>query len=120
MKRLANIGFSVLLLVLTIVGTSGISVEKCSCTGRLTLTLQNGEGCCSGKSGCMETIELQLSDYMPTALAAIDVPIQPLLYPVYFTNNHEAFVAIEGRLLDSRCDKDPPGTLAHSVAVLRV
>lgn len=120
MKRITNILFSTILLVLIFFGTLGVAVEKCSCTGRISLTIQTSEGCCDGESGCMVVKAMQLSDYVPTSAVDAKVPLPPMLFLVFPTISQNADVARWRWQLDSHCAKDPPGVLAHSVAVLRV
>lgn len=120
MKRVTNILFSSILLVLIFFGTLGVGVEKCSCTGRISLTTQTSEGCCDGESSCMVVKAMHLSDYMPTSAMDVSMPLPPLLFPVFPTINQNVDVAWRRWQLDSHRAKDPPGVLAHSVAVLRV
>lgn len=120
MKRATNIVFSAILLTMILLGTSGVSVEKCSCTGKVSLVLPMDDGCCPGEGGCMTVKSMELSDYMPTTAASLDMPMQPVLFPVFpsevpaFLNGHSTLCPY------IHCTEDPPGDLAQTVTVLRV
>ena len=120
MKRATNIVFSAILLTMILLGISGVSVEKCSCTGKVSLVLPMDEGCCPGEGDCMTVKSMQLSDYMPTTAANLDMPVMPMLFAVFpsvvpaFLNGHSTLCPYV------HCAEAPPGDLAQTVAVLRV
>ena len=95
-------------------------MEKCSCTGKVSLALPMDDGCCPGEGGCMTVKSMELSDYMPTTAASLDMPMQPVLFPVFpsevpaFLNGHSTLCPY------IHCTEDPPGDLAQTVTVLRV
>jgi len=101
-------------------GTSGVSVEKCSCTGKVSLTLPMDDGCCPGEGGCMTVKSMQLSDYMPTTAVNLDLPVMPMLFPVFppvvptFLNGYSTLCPY------IHCAEAPPGDLAQTITVLRV
>ena len=119
MKRVANIVFSTIVLTMMLLGTAGVSVEKCSCTGRISLVLPTEGDCCPDEGGCMTLKSMQLSDYVPTATASLDLPVQPVLFPV-FPPVAQTSIFTTGWHLEAHCAQAPPGALAHTVTVMRV
>lgn len=120
MKRATNIFLSFILLTVMLLGTSGVSVEKCSCTGKISLALPTDNGCCPGEGGCMTVKSMQLSDYVPTMATSIDMPVQPMLFPV-FPPEVPAFLSGHSALCPYiHCTEAPPGDLAQTVTVMRV
>lgn len=119
MKRAVNIFCSVILLTMILLGTSGVSVEKCSCTGKISLVLPMEDDCCPGEGGCMTLKSMHLSDYVPTAMVSLDMPVQPVLYTVFPlvvpTNDSDCSSCSHYRF-----DQAPPGGLAQTMDVLRV
>ena len=118
MRRATNIFLSVIMLTMMLLGTSGVSVEKCSCTGKVSLVLPMEGGCCPGEGGCMTLKSMQLSDYMPTVTASLDLPVMPMLFAVIPPELSASYFSIFNSQF-SIC-KAPPGGLAQTVAVLRV
>jgi hypothetical protein len=120
MKHVTNIAFSSIILIIILLGTSGVSVEKCSCTGKVSLTLPMDDGCCPGEGGCMTVKSMQLSDYMPTTAVNLDLPVMPMLFPVFppvvptFLNGYSTLCPY------IHCAEAPPGDLAQTITVLRV
>lgn len=117
MKRVTNIIMSSIVLTLMLLGTAGVSVERCSCTGKISLALPTEGGCCPDEGGCMTLKSMQLSDYMPTTMASLDMPVQLMLFSV------EPVETDGDRWERVRMDRygwDPPEALAHTVTVLRV
>ena len=82
MKRILNISFSSILLILMLLGTAGVSVEKCSCSGKLKLRMLADAGCCPTEGNCMVVKTLALADYIPTTADAVDAPAQPILFQI--------------------------------------
>lgn len=119
MRHSANILTSTFILILLLMGIAGVSVEKCSCTGRITLTLPIHQDCCPDESDCMTVKSMQLSDYVPTTTASLEMPVQTALFPIFPPVVMGPTLAAEWQL-ESHCDQAPPGTLAHTVTVLRV
>lgn len=107
------------MLTMILLGTSGVAIEKCSCTGKVSIALPMDDGCCPEESDCMTVKSMQLSDYMPTMTANLDMPMMPVLFALFPTMAPTLAVPM-GELLESHSAKTPPGALAHSVAVLRV
>ena len=70
------------MLTMILLGTAGVSVEKCSCTGKISLALPTENNCCPEEGDCMTLKSMQLSDYVPTITASLDMPEQPVLFPV--------------------------------------
>lgn len=107
------------MLTMMLLGTTGVSVEKCSCTGKVSLVLPMENDCCPDEGGCMTLKSLQLSDYMPTVTASLDLPLMPMLFAVI---PPEVFVSY-GHYSHYSCHSSaqaPPGGLAQTIAVLRV
>jgi hypothetical protein len=120
MKRATNIFFSVIMLTMILLGTSGVSLEKCSCTGKISLALPTDGTCCPDEGSCMTVKSMQLSDYVPTMTASLDLPVLPVLFAVIPPT---APVALSGHSTlcpYNRCSETPPGGLAQTVAVMRV
>ena len=119
MRRATNIFFSVIMLTMILLGTSGVSVEKCSCTGKISLVLPTDGDCCPDEGGCMTVKSMELSDYMPTMTASVDLPVMPVLFPV-FPPVVPTFYSDYSGYSDYRFAQAPPGGLAQTVDVLRV
>ena len=82
MKRSLNIVLSLTMLILIMMGTSGVSVEKCSCSGKTTVKMLPKDNCCPSEGHCMIVKTMSLSDYLPVVEAAIDAPAQPVLFQI--------------------------------------
>ena len=110
MKRFANILISSIVLTLMLFSVAGLSVEKCSCTGRVVLTMHVDKDCCPGENGCMTVKSMQLSDYLPTATALFlrESTTVPTVYGDYGDHGYCGSALA------------PPGGTAQTVAVLRV
>lgn len=65
-------------MILTLMGTDGVSLERCSCTGRISLVIPVDGECCPGEGGCMTISTMDLSDYVPTHSAHVDAPVQSM------------------------------------------
>ena len=119
MKRATNIFLSVIMLTMILLGTSGVSLEKCSCTGKISLALPTDGTCCPDEGGCMTVKSMQLSDYVPTMTASLDLPVLPVLFAVIpptaptIDSDYSGYSYYSSALA-------PPGGLAQTVAVLRV
>ena len=94
-------------------------MEKCSCTGRVSLAIATNMGCCPGENGCMTVKTIHLSDYMPTMTAHVDMPVQPCLFSLFtpYTPEPQANASWHQGALYAEA---PPGNLATTVTVLRV
>lgn len=119
MRHTENILTSTIIMILLLMGTAGVSVEKCSCTGHISLTIPIHQGCCPDEGDCMTVKSMQLSDYMPTTAASLEMPIQPALFPVFPPAILTPALTAAWQL-ESHAAKAPPGTLASTVTVLRV
>lgn len=119
MKRATNIFLSTIMLSLMLLGASGVAVEKCSCTGRIALTIPVDTGCCPGENGCMTVKTIHLSDYVPSVTAHVDMPLQPFLFPLFTSYNIESQTPAI-RPAGSPNAAAPPGGKASTVTVLRV
>ena len=119
MRRATNIFLSAIMLTMILFNAFGVSIEKCSCTGKISLAIPVDEGCCPGEGGCMTVKSMQLSDYMPTTADKIDMPVFPVLFalfpPIITTST-----SFSECLMESHCAEAPPGALANTVSVLRV
>lgn len=102
-----------------LLGTSGVSVEKCSCTGKISLALPTGDDCCPGEGNCMTIKSMQLSDYMPTMTASVDLPVLPVLFSVFPPVVPTFYSDYSGYSHNSSAQA-PPGGLAQTIDVLRV
>ena len=120
MKHATNILVSAIMLTMMLLGAAGVSVEKCSCTGKISLVLPTESDCCPDEGNCMTVKSMQLSDYMPTATASLDLPVQPVLFAVFPPVVPSISFGHSSLCLYSHCAQDPPGELAHTVDVLRV
>lgn len=118
MKRIANILVSSILLILTLMGTEGVSVERCSCTGQISLVIPVTDGCCPNESGCMTIETMHLSDYLPTVSTCIDTPPQPLFIALF--KPYSPTLSSAWRLDNPKTEEAPPGTTVETVTVLRV
>ena len=118
MKHATNIFLSAIMLLMMLLGTSGVSVEKCSCTGKISLALPTDSDCCPDEGGCMTVKYLQLSDYLPTTIdGGNTVDASPVLcfpIPFFHLSGHST---LRPSLL---CVEAPPGNWAQTVKVLRV
>lgn len=119
MKRATDIVISNILLILILLGTAGVSVERCSCTGNISLVLVTEGECCPDEGSCMTVKSMQLSDYVPTMTASLDMPLQPVLFPV-FPPISPAPSVLHTCQTDAHSANAPPEALAHTVTVLRV
>jgi hypothetical protein len=120
MKKATNILSSTILLTMILLGTMGVSVEKCSCTGKISLVLPTESDCCPDESDCMTMKSMHLSDYMPTTTACIDLPVQPVLFAVFPPVVSTALRGHSALCPYKKCDLFSPGELAHTIDVLRV
>lgn len=120
MKRATNIFLSVIMLTMMLLGTTGVSVEKCSCTGKISLALPLEGDCCPDEGGCMMVKSMQLSDYVPTMTASLDLPVLPVLFAVIPPTETSASIGHGTPCPYSRCTETPPGGLAQTVTVMRV
>lgn len=119
MKHKTNIFVSTIMLTLMLFGASGVSVEKCSCTGRVMLTIPADMGCCPGENGCMTVKTIHLSDYVPSMTAHVDMPLQPFMFSLFSSYNYESQTPAI-RHMGSPNAAAPPGCTANTVTVLRV
>ena len=119
MKRFSNIAIASIVLTLILFGTSGLSLEKCSCTGQVSVVMAVDKDCCQGESSCMVVKTMHFSDYMPTAITHLDLPFQPLLFTL-FSSDTAVFLPIMMQRREFHGVHASPGGLATTVAVLRV
>ncbi|MBR6843523.1 MAG: hypothetical protein IKM79_00325 [Bacteroidales bacterium] len=118
MKRAIFISTSTIVLTLMLLGTVGVSIERCSCTGRLSLAVPAPDDCCPGEGNCMTVKTLHLSEYVPTATASLDIPSQPLLYTLFVPLTPVTTFA--PRQSTHHSADSSPGAMAETVTVLRV
>ena len=62
MKRLANISITFTTLILLILGSGGISVERCACSGKTHFLTLGEPNCCPTEGTCMTVTSAHLSD----------------------------------------------------------
>ena len=119
MKQAVNTCISAIMLMLILLGAAGVSVEKCSCTGRISMVLAKADSCCPAKSSCMTVKSMHLSNYLPSPSVTLDMPQLPLLT---FSVPPAVPAPSAIRLVAADCHRSqaPPGSLATTVAVLRV
>lgn len=113
MKRVANILLFSITLTLMLFGVMGVSVEKCSCTGKISLTMHAERSCCPDEDDCMTVRTMQLSDYLPTTTASLDLPHQPVLFAL-FPRLAPVQTTLPEWQQDSLFAEAPPGALAHT------
>ena len=90
MRRLVNITILFITLILTIFGSSGVSIAKCACSGKTTFLSLGKDNCCPQERDCITVSSVHLSaSILPDHT---DVPDQPLFViettsntPVLFT-----------------------------------
>lgn len=75
MKTIANIALTVLTTLLLTVGSSGIVVEHCNCSGRTWMVVIPDDDCCNGENNCMSFNILQMLE-------------DNLIEPTPFDNQH--------------------------------
>ena len=63
MKTLSKIAIALTVLILLVFGTGGVGFAKCSCSGKISLTIPLEQGCCPRESGCMTISVAHFSDY---------------------------------------------------------
>lgn len=118
MKRVLDISLSSILLILMLLGTAGVSVEKCSCSGKLTLRMLSDAGCCPTEGNCMVVKTLALADYIPTTVDAVDIPAQPVLFQII-----PDIVLLQSPALESSCYcggfTDSSGPVGTTIEILR-
>ena len=120
MKHATNILVSAIMLTMILLGTAGVSVEKCSCTGKISLVLPTESDCCPDEGDCMTVKSMQLSDYMPTATASIDLPVQLVLFAVFPPMIPTTLCGHNTPCPYKHYGQFPPGELSHTIDVLRV
>ena len=74
MRRWLNILPVVAAVAVLAVGGGGLSLMRCSCSGKVSLA--GGSDCCPSESGCMAFSTLRLSDSAPTAQCVPPVPAE--------------------------------------------
>lgn len=119
MRRFANITIAIIALVLMLLSTSGIMVERCSCTGNISLALPSADACCGDESDCMTQVSLQLPECLPVAVTHVEAPQQTLSFVGIPSFMHVPFLSRWIETVDVRAGA-PPGALVHKVEVLRV
>lgn len=62
MKRLANISIAFTTLILLVLGSGGISVERCACSGKTQFLTLSDFNCCPTEGTCMTVTSAHLSD----------------------------------------------------------
>ncbi len=118
MKRVLNIIPTGIMLILMLMWVSGVSVEKCSCTGRISLAMATDRGCCPDEGGCMTLKSMQLSEYQPATTAIPHVPVLPVMFTAFCSLQPVATVAVWRPGI--HCAETPPGPRPATVTVLRV
>ena len=100
-----------------LLASAGIRVEKCSCTGRLSLTMV-GHGCCPDEEDCGVSLSMHLSDYMPVEAGHVDMPAQPLLFSIFPLS--VPCLRFATAWTPAVGNNPPPVPAATTVAILRV
>lgn len=102
-----------------LLGTAGVSVEKCSCSGKLKLRMLADAGCCPTEGNCMVVRTLSLAEYIPTTADAFDTPAQPVLFQIV-----PDIVLLQSPMLESSWHSDgstdQSGPVGTTIKVLRV
>ena len=106
------------MLTLMLMWITGVSVEKCSCTGRISLALATDRGCCSDEGSCMTLKSMQLSDYEPASSASPQVPVQPVMFTILCPALPDATATAWHPSVHLAAT--PPGPRPTTVTVLRV
>ena len=106
------------MLTLMLMWITGVSVEKCSCTGRVSLALATDRGCCPDSGSCMTMKSMQLSDYEPVSAASLHVPVQPVICTILCPAQHVATATVWHHGIHFAAT--PPGPRPTTVTVLRV
>ena len=122
MKRIANIVVSFTVLILLLFGTGGLSLMKCSCSGKVSLVLPTDGSCCPQEGGCMAVRVWKVSDAAPTLQKTVFENDVVVTYPVAILPTSFS----QDRTINlslwpiASVDSRPPGRTCTSVTVLRV
>ena len=119
MKRILSIAFSSILLTLLLLGTAGVSVEKCKCSGKVSILVVPVADCCPSEGNCMVVKTMSLTDYIPVSSTTVDLPDQPVLFSII----PDIVLVQDFRSTLQPCSAvstSPPGRAATTVEVLRV
>ncbi|MBO4306909.1 MAG: hypothetical protein J5848_01185 [Bacteroidales bacterium] len=61
MKHFSYISIAFTTLILLVFGSGGVGIEKCACSGKISIANPLSEDCCPNESGCMMVTVVQLS-----------------------------------------------------------
>ena len=116
MRKVANIIISATVLILLVFGTGGLSLMKCSCSGKVTFVTPS-DGCCPSEGNCMTVKIWKVSD-ADQSVVSFDhvVPVDLLVNDLQVLCLQPDLVWRPVPPVDSR----PPGRTCTSVSVLRV
>ena len=122
MKRIANIFVSFTVLILLLFGTGGVSLMKCSCSGKVSIVLPTDGRCCPQEGSCMAVKVWKVSDAAPTLQKTVfenDVVVShPIaILPTFFSQGRTANCSLWPM---ASVDSRPPGRTCTSAKVLRV
>ena len=122
MKRIANIVVSFTVLILLLFGTGGLSLMRCSCSGKVSLVLPTDKSCCPTEGNCMTVKVWKVSDAALTLQETVGGSEVVAAHPVavlpsfLFQDRVLNLMRWPMPLVDSR----PPGRVCTSVEILRV
>ena len=75
MKAVSHLMVMLTTLILMLFGASGVGVEHCACSGRVSLVMPISKACCAGNAPCMTLQVAQLSAAeMPVVAVSLDAP----------------------------------------------
>lgn len=119
MEQMLRKALSIIVPLLILLGTAGMSVERCSCTGRVSVVFPSADDCCPTGSSCKTTVTMQLSDYVPTAATALDPPLLPFLATTHLLVDRPTPLPLL-HTPPAAHGPAPPGHSAETIAILRV
>ena len=122
MKRTSEIVISFTVLILLMFGTGGLSLEKCSCSGKVRFVLPADGPRCPKKGSCMTVKIWKVSDAAPVHQKTVCQGLEGAVQPVAVLPEHLFYDRINNhwRYPAPPVDSRPPGRTCTSVTILRV